>query len=157
MQKCAETGVFKQHHDLRCEKGLQRCSSEHALGRRMWEGQKSMTSKEQMFFYRSQTKVTTFYKQQKKKVLDAYMIPGRSSRWPALHLQNRSSTNSNNVIFFALSYQQNATVTQRKHRVLTCLSLLRHNNSATDRQEGGGCEKGLFCPRNRAAISGKAS
>lgn len=70
------------------------------------------------------------------------MIPGRSNRWPASHLQRRSSTNSKDVVFPTLSYQRDVTMMQRRCQVLTQLSLLRHSSSATDRQGGGGCENG---------------
>lgn len=75
------------------------------------------------------------------------MITGRSSRWPASHLWNRSNANSNNVIFPALSYQRDVTVTQS--RVLARLSLLRHNSSAADGREGRGWEKGSSALESR--------
>lgn len=45
------------------------------------------------------TEVIAFCKQQNKRSWIPCVIPGRSSRWPASHLWNRSSTNSNNTIF----------------------------------------------------------
>lgn len=133
------------------QKIQQQCSAEHMLGR-TWEGQKGVESKKRNVF-------VTFLRQRssKLKVLDSNMTPGRSSRWPALHLQNTSSTNSNNVIFPALSYQQDVTVTHRKRRVLNRLSLLRHNSSATDRREGGGCEKGSSALETRLQFLARAA
>lgn len=77
------------------------------------------------------------------------MLPERSSRWPASHLQRRSSTNSKDVVFPTLSYQRYVTIRQRRCQVLAQLSLLRHSSSATDRQEGGGCENGSSAPETR--------
>lgn len=77
------------------------------------------------------------------------MNPGRSSRWPASHLRNRSSTNSKNVVFPTLSYQQDVTTMQRRCQVFAQLSLLRHSISSTDRQERGGCENGSSAPETR--------
>lgn len=147
----SEAGVFKQHHGLRYKK-----SSNSVLLNTCWEGhekdKKAWSQKKRNVF-------VTFLRQRssKLKVLDSNMTPGRSSRWPASHLQNTSSTNSNNVIFPALSYQQDVTVTHRKRRVLNRLSLLRHNSSATDRREGGGCEKGSSALETRLQFLARAA
>lgn len=83
--------------------------------------------------------------------------PWKEQQVASLAPSNRSSTNSNNVIFPALSYQQDVTVMQRKRRVLARLSLLRHNSSATERREGGGCEKGSSALETRLRSLARAA